>query len=285
MSGPLPRITVVTPSYQQAAFLEQTILSVLRQGYPDLEYFVMDGGSTDGSVDIIRRYERYLSAWVSERDGGQAAAIAKGFARATGEILVWLNSDDVFCPGALLTVGRYFAAHPECECLNGGGYFIDTAGRYIRYHKLGFTRGVAAPFARFKWMGAHSIYQPSTFYRRTAYEAVGGVDQTLRFVMDRDLATRLAARRPLCAIPDMLSGSRVHGATKSETMQDVSAEESEQLMVRYGARSAPRWLQILAYWRWRIPNQLCKLGWALRRALGLQPLPDIVYAPLEEDGA
>lgn len=278
----LPRITVVTPSYQQAAFLEQCILSVLRQGYPDLEYFVQDGGSTDGSVDIIRRYESRLSGWVSEKDGGQAEAIAQGFARATGEILVWLNSDDVFCPGALLAVGRHFAGHPDCECLNGGGYFIDEAGRYFRYHKLSFTRGVAAPFARFKWLGAHSIHQPSTFYRRSAYEAVGGVDRSLRFVMDRDLATRMAARRPLCAIPAMLSGSRVHGATKSETLQDVSAEESEMLMERYGARSAPRWLQALAYWRWRVPGQLQKLGWALRRGLGLQPLPDIVYPPLEE---
>lgn len=275
----LPRISVVTPSYQQAAYLEQCILSVLAQGYPDLEYFVMDGGSVDGSVDIIRRYEARLSGWVSRRDGGQSQAVADGFDRATGEVLVWLNSDDVFCPGALLAAGAHFAANPDCECLSGGGYFIDEAGDFLRYGKLGFTRGVAADFGRFKWLGAHSLYQPSTFYRGDAYRAVGGLDRDLRFTLDRDLATKMARRRPLQRIPAMLSGSRVHAATKSETLQDVCAEESELLMHRYGARSAPRWEQALRYWRYRVPLQLLKTGWALRRLAGLQPLPRIHYRP------
>ncbi|HTB33450.1 MAG TPA: hypothetical protein VK842_01180, partial [bacterium] len=123
----------------------------------------------------------------------------------------------------------------------------------------------------------HSIYQPSTFYRRSAYQAVGGVDVGLRFTMDRDLVTKLARRRRLHRLGAMLSGSRVHPATKSETLQDVCAQETEGLMVRYGARSAPRWQQRLMYWRYRIPGQLAKAGWALRRGLGLQPLPPIVY--------
>src|SRR5881394_195745 len=107
-----PKISIVTPSFNQGQFLEETILSVLDQNYPDLEYVVIDGGSTDGSADIIRRYASRLSSWCSERDEGQSHAIAKGFARCSGEILGWLNSDDVLLPGALAEVAAYFEAHP-----------------------------------------------------------------------------------------------------------------------------------------------------------------------------
>ncbi|MBL8121111.1 MAG: glycosyltransferase, partial [Anaerolineae bacterium] len=116
---PLPRITLVTPSYNQAAYLERTIRSVIDQDYPALQYLIMDGGSTDGSVEIIRRYERHLDGWVSQPDGGQSDAINQGFARAEGEIMTWLNSDDVLLPGALRLVGEIFARWPEIAWLTG----------------------------------------------------------------------------------------------------------------------------------------------------------------------
>src|ERR1044071_5583992 len=121
MNTPL-KITVVTPSFNQAKYLETTLRSVHEQDYPCVEHIVMDGGSTDGSVEILRKYSAHLAYWCSEKDRGQADAIAKGFQRATGDILCWLNSDDVFLPGALRAVSEYFTRHPEAEVVCGGAY-------------------------------------------------------------------------------------------------------------------------------------------------------------------
>jgi glycosyltransferase involved in cell wall biosynthesis len=129
--NPLPRITIVTPSFNQAAFIEETILSVLSQEYPSLEYIVMDGGSTDGSVEFIRKYEGKLAYWQSGKDKGQSDAISNGFARATGEILGWLNSDDTLAQGTLRRVGEFFAAHPDVDITYGNMYLIDPSGRRL----------------------------------------------------------------------------------------------------------------------------------------------------------
>ncbi len=126
------KISVVTPSYNQGKYLEATVLSVLRQDYPNIEYRVLDGGSTDGSVDILKKYGSRLAYWCSQKDGGQAQAIANGFAQSTGDILCWLNSDDLFLPGALSAVAECFSAHPEIETVSGGAYVIDSQGRPIR---------------------------------------------------------------------------------------------------------------------------------------------------------
>lgn len=119
----------MTPCYNQAPFIEQTILSVLNQGYPNLEYIIMDGGSTDGTVDIILKYESQLAYWISEPDNGQADAIYRGFERATGEILAWVNSDEYYLPGALLEAGRFFAAQPRSESLIGNSIVVDAEGK------------------------------------------------------------------------------------------------------------------------------------------------------------
>ncbi len=144
----LPRFSIVVPSFNQAPYLEQALRSILAQGYPDLEVIVMDGGSGDGSADIIRRYAPRLAYWQSQPDGGQAAALKAGFERSTGAVLGWLNSDDVYLPGALDEVAQWFLGHPGHAAVSGGGYFIDTEGRPTRFGRMGFTLGVAASYDR-----------------------------------------------------------------------------------------------------------------------------------------
>ncbi|MCO6502680.1 MAG: glycosyltransferase, partial [Acidimicrobiales bacterium] len=169
MTDRQPRISVVTPSYNQARFLEATMESIHSQGYPNLEHIVIDGGSTDGSVEIIERYADRLAYWVSEPDNGQTDAIAKGFAMTTGEILCWLNSDDLWEPWTLAEVARYFAEHPDVEFVYGDSIWIDDEDRVIKpKREHGFSRFVFNYAFNF-------LPQPSTFWRRGLYERVGGI--------------------------------------------------------------------------------------------------------------
>jgi len=159
-----PRISIVTPSFNQAAFLEDTIRSVLSQNYPNLEYIIMDGGSTDGSVDIIRRYERDLAYWGSEKDGGAADAIAKGFSKATGDIFAYLNSDDIYLPGSLEAIAQTMA-DSAADVAYGNTYWIDTAGS-----TLGERR--QTPFARMGYLyGGFDLQQPAVG-REHSYSSV-----------------------------------------------------------------------------------------------------------------
>jgi GT2 family glycosyltransferase len=276
----LPRITVVTPSYNQAAFLEQTLLSVLSQGYPDLEYLVLDGGSTDGSRKIIRKYSGKITWWKSSKDKGQSDAIAQGFRRATGEVLCWLNSDDVFLPGALECVGRHFRSHPQSEAVCGGAYFIDAQGQPLRQGFLGFNLGAALSYDLLRFYNNYDMLQPSVFWRREAYWEAGGLDTGLHFAMDRDFFTRLTRRRPMERIPRLLAAARVHPDTKSMRLQEVHRRETLLLSQRYGVDQEPAWKRSLGYWRYRIPSLGRKLDWAVRRSVGLVRLQPVHYEPL-----
>ena len=189
----LPRITIVTPSYQQASFLDGTIQSVVDQAYPALEYFVYDGGSTDGSAEIIAARSDVIDYWQSRPDGGQSAAINAGWARATGEILGWLNSDDRLAAGALRRVGQLFAEHPEIDLIYGRMDLVDPDGRVLG------TLG--EPYRRRTMLSSRNVVpQPAAFVRRSAFERVGPLDPSLRYVMDLDLWLRLAdpGRRCSC---------------------------------------------------------------------------------------
>ena len=208
--GELPKISVVTPSYNQGQFLEQTIQSVLDQDYPNLEYIIMDGGSTDSSVDIIKRYEDGLAYWVSEPDEGQPDAINRGFRIATGDILAWLNSDDVYLPGALSRVATYFQAHPEIGCTSGDIVMIDQAGETLYSRKV-------IPFQfRMALYGACMVPQPSTFWTKEAWEKAGGVDPGVHYQTDFDFFLRMASQGvKFGIIRELLAAFRLHATSKT----------------------------------------------------------------------
>jgi glycosyltransferase involved in cell wall biosynthesis len=211
---PLPPISIITPSFNQVDFIESTILSVLEQDYPALEYIVIDGGSTDGTLDILRKYEDRLT-WISEPDRGQGHAINKGLARASGEVVAFLNSDDVFSSGALHAVGAYFVSHPEAQWLTGKCSIIDEGGYDIR-------KTITA-YKDF-WLGFRSyavlqvlnyISQPATFWRRSLIEHVGNLNEDLRFTMDYEYWLRIGHQHRLHALRQRLAGFRLYATSKS----------------------------------------------------------------------
>lgn len=224
--GALPRITLVTPSYQQAAFLDATIQSVVDQAYANLEYFVYDGGSTDGSVDVIRARADVIDYWQSQADGGQSAAIAAGWARGTGDVVGWLNSDDQLAAGALRRIGGLFADHPEADLIYGRMDLIDAQGRVLGTIGESFRR-------RTMLLSRNVVPQPAAFVRRSALERVGGLDEALHYVMDLDLWLRLAADRPPLYVPETFARAIVHGATKTLGGRDAMAVERQMVRLRH----------------------------------------------------
>ena len=182
----LPLVTIVTPSYNQAAFLERTMLSVFNQDYPNIEYIVMDGGSTDGSAELIRRYSDRLAYWESVKDKGQTDAINKGFARAHGQILAWLNSDDVLYSHAVREAVAYLTAHPECGMVYGDCDFIDADDKVIGRFNAKQTDH------RRLTQGYVHIPQQASFWRADLWYRVGPLDDSIYFAMDYDLWLRLA---------------------------------------------------------------------------------------------
>jgi hypothetical protein len=202
------RISIVTPSFNQASFLEQTLRSVLDQDYPDLEYLVVDGGSTDGSVEIIRRYAGQLAWWVSEKDRGQAEGINKGLARATGEVVAWLNSDDLYQPGAFTAAVQALEAHPECGMVFGDMLALDGEGRLINIQRFG-------DWGLEDLMQFRIIGQPSVFMRRSVLEKVGFLDLNYHFLLDHQLWLRMAQAAPICHVPQVWSAARFHPAAKN----------------------------------------------------------------------
>jgi glycosyltransferase involved in cell wall biosynthesis len=235
-------ISVITPSYNQGSFLSETIESVLRQeGDFHLQYIIVDGGSSDQSVEIIRRYEKKLNErawpvkcrsisfqWLSEKDGGQSDALIKGFGRAEGSVLAWLNSDDSYLPGAVAAAAHCFSNFPDTALFYGDAHYCDAAGTVIGNYRT-------EPFHLKKLPSFNFICQPSTFFTRKAFDAVGGLDRSLRFAMDYDLWIKLALRFPCHYLPQVLSVYRLHDSSKTmldETLYENS-EEALQLALKY----------------------------------------------------
>ena len=270
-----PTISIVTPSFNQAQFLEEAMQSVLEQTYPNVEYVVIDGGSSDGSAEIIRQYERRLAYWVSEPDGGQYDAINKGFARTTGEIMAWLNSDDKYMPWTLSVVADIFSSFPEVEWLtsvhpvqwnsHGQAVAVDFTGALSRHSFLqGNNFPVKGSFGR-RW-----IQQESTFWRRSLWERAGGrLDQFLTMAADFELWARFYEHADLFGVQALLGGFRSHGAQKSVLHRDRYMAEAEQVL-----RAKGRWPT------GRLESFLRGITWKIFRQHSLARLPKSLQLPL-----
>ena len=223
-----PKLTVVTPSFNQVQFLEATIRSVLDQNYPNLEYIIVDGGSTDGSVEIIQRYANRLAWWISEKDKGQTDAINKGFARATGDILAWINSDDTYEPGSFARAAEEFTRHPEMSLIYGHANYINASGKVI-----GEFPSAQTDYARLRSGYVH-VAQQSAFFRADLWRKVGPLDPTFYFAMDYDLWVRLAKEAPVRYVPEPWANFRLHGSGKTIVSDDRCWPEMLRVHYRDG---------------------------------------------------
>jgi len=237
----LPRISVITPSFNQGEFIRATIQSVLSQNYPDPEYWVMDGGSTDQTVDILRACGPEVR-WVSEKDNGQADAINRGFARSTGDIVAWLNSDDTYLPGTLEFVGDYFARHPNVDVVYGDGYYVDRQGTVNQpYRTLDFS-----------WESfVHECYicQPTVFFRRRVLDEVGGLDAKLHVALDYEFWMRLFRRHPPVRLPRFLATSRMYADNKTLSQRKTAYREIIRIVRKHYGYVPYSWtLGYASYW-------------------------------------
>jgi glycosyltransferase involved in cell wall biosynthesis len=229
--SPAPSVSIVTPSYQQGRFLGRTLYSVVSQGYPALEYVVEDGGSTDETPEVLRRFGPLLTRWSSEPDGGQADALNRGFAGTSGEIMAWLNSDDLLLPGALAYVARFFADNPEVDVVYGHRIMIDENDAQIGIWILPQHDDLALTLA-------DHVPQETVFWRRRIWEAAGGhVDPSFSYALDWDLLLRFRdARARMVRLPRYLGAFRVHDAQKSVTACGAGLVECASLRKRVHGR-------------------------------------------------
>ncbi len=222
-----PKISIVTPSFNQSQFLERTILSVLNQNYPNLEYIIIDGGSTDGTAYIIKKYEKYLVYWVSEKDNGQADAINKGFSKSTGKILAYINSDDTYNPGAFLKIAEAFNKNPKADLVFGNVNYIDTYDNLIgecRFTNFNFTTLI--------YEGGN-LHQPGTFWIREMYDKVNGFNSNYIFCMDFDFFCRVAKKGNMVHARGFFANFRIHENAKSSTIDHIGRIEHEEIARRY----------------------------------------------------
>jgi len=221
------KISIVTPSYNQAKFLERTILSVLNQNYPNLEYIIIDGGSKDGSVEIIKRYEKFLSYWISEPDKGQADAIKKGFDKSTGEIIAYINSDDTYLPRSFFKMAEASQKHFEADLIFGDIYFINEYDQIIGECKL-----TNLNITHLVYEGI-CLTQQATFWTKEIYNKVGGLNPKYKFCMDFDLFTRIADMGQLNYIPGHIANFRIHKDSKTSTNLDIWSVEHDEIVRQY----------------------------------------------------
>lgn len=232
------RFSIVTPSYNQAQFLDRTIRSVISQSFPPFEYYVIDGGSGDGSQDVIRAHEASLSGWRSERDRGQGDAINKGFAGASGDICAWINSDDFYLKGAFERVAAVFETRPDVDFVYGDVLSVDRDGALMNVMR----------FAPYGWRDLASfriISQPAVFFRRSLWEKSGGLDLSYHFLLDHHLWLRMTAEAKMFYLPEPLAAARFYPEAKNRANTADFGKEARRIAEwllndeRYRARSAP----------------------------------------------
>lgn len=218
-----PLVSIITPSYNQVRYLEHTIQSVLKQDYPNLEYMVVDGKSTDGSLEVIERYKKKLTWWVSEQDLGQADAINKGFRKAKGDIIAWLNSDDLYLPGAISSAVEIFQKNPDAGVVYGDAVSADADGRLL--NELRFSKWGTLDFLEF-----NIICQPAVFMKRSFVEKVGFLDSSYHFFLDHQLWIRLSRETEFVHHPAIWAVSRYHQEAKNVILASESGAEVTRIM-------------------------------------------------------
>lgn len=243
---PKPTVSIVMPSFNQARFLEEALRSIAEQRDEIKEFVVLDGGSTDGSVEIIEKYSAYIDHWQTGPDGGQASAIALGFSHVTGDVINWINSDDALLPGAVYAIREQFAADPSLGLVEGNTVIVDADSRIIRCDR---RAGPSPWWVRHGYLRCH---QPSTFFRREFYEAVGGLDRGLQCVMDTDLWYRIIPTTRCARMRRYIGVHRVHEDAKGESWDEQYRTERELLDLRY-----PR------YRKRRVMHQIGRVGYHL----------------------
>jgi len=250
----LPLVSIITPSFNQVQFLEQTIQSVLGQDYPQIEYIIVDGGSTDGSVDMIKKYEGRLAWWVSEQDQGQTDAINKGFAHSKGEVLAWINSDDTYNPRAVGQAVKYLIENPDVAMVYADCNFINEAGQVI-----GKFNSKQTDYRRLREGYVH-IPQQTMFFRAKYWQELGPLDPSFYFAMDYDLWTRIASKAPIKYLAGQTwANFRIHDLGKTTTHDDRCWPEMLRVHYRDGGGFfslivAKYYLRkiIGSLWKWRI---------------------------------
>lgn len=216
-------VSIVTPSFNQARYVETTIQSVLSQNYPRIEYIVIDGVSTDGSVEIIKKYENHLAYWISERDNGQADAINKGLARANGEIVAWLNSDDYYLPNAISSAVKVFEGIPGLAMVYGDMLAVNDQGQTI--NTLKYKQLSLEDLLCFQIIG-----QPAVFFRRDAFEKVGGLDSTFHFLLDHHFWIRLTSQGKILHVPQRWAAARYHAEAKNRAKAAEFGREAFRIL-------------------------------------------------------
>lgn len=250
----LPKFSVITPSYNQARYIEETILSVIGQNYPNLEFMVIDGGSTDGTLDILKKYEDRLT-WSSEPDNGQADAINRGLSMASGDILTFLNSDDTYLPGVLHLVAEQFS-QSGCQWLTGDYRIVDQNSRKMQDFVVNY-KTFWRNFSSERMLSVlNYIIQPSTFWSRALWEATGPLDVSLRYAMDYDFWMRAIRLAPPLVIHRPLSAFRIHMDSKGGSQYEEQFDEEIQVLRRYNRSKVIDWVH-------RGHNSLIKLAYRL----------------------
>ncbi|MEN6624666.1 MAG: glycosyltransferase family 2 protein [Candidatus Sumerlaeia bacterium] len=263
----LPTIAIVTPSLNQGRYLEQTIRSVVEQDYPALRYWVQDGGSTDGSLDIIKKYEPQLAGWTSGRDEGHADAVNRGFSRIEGEVMAFINSDDYYLPGALRAAGEAFAADPELDMIYGDALYVDPDDRPL----------VIDVLPAYDWEDLKRICivpQQACFWRRRAWEAAGGLGRALWFSFDYEFFLKVAEKGKVRHVPRLMAAYRHHMQAKTSHSRGRWAEDDRKLRERYLGRPEwdfGDWLRL----KWLTTRQIAAIG---MRSLRGERFPTLVPA-------
>lgn len=248
-----PTISIITPSYNQGKFLEKTIQSVFSQHYPNTEYIIIDGGSSDSSLSVIKKYEKDLSYWVSEKDRGQSHAFNKGLAKATGEIIGWINSDDIYLGRCLFQAARYFQDHPSVDIVFSDYWYIDGKDKFIKRRKeIPFLNGV------YLWTGDCYHANCAGFFRKRVFEKIGRLDETIHFGMDYEFYLRAA--KAGCTFGhqrEYWGAYRLHGESKSVRSHHLQKQDALRIVSAY----KPATVSALGAWCRQHGYKLLRIIW------------------------